>query len=115
MRLYQEIIFLKHYFTGNWCVENVIAYYQPLIIPQQFGGHWFWVNFLLPPYGIAGNTDRKHQGRIADLATKKGMDLARYNFCDKRLLLRNCIEPELGKHILDSAIKPRKPNLRLAI
>ena len=31
MGLYQEIIFLKHFFKGKFCVENVISYYEPLI------------------------------------------------------------------------------------
>jgi DNA (cytosine-5)-methyltransferase 1 len=115
MRLYQEIIFLKHYFSGKWCVENVIAYYDPLIRPQQFGGHWFWVNFQMPPFGIAGNTDRAHATNLNGLQTRKGIDLAKYRHKDKRLLLRNCVEPELGKHILDWAIKPWEPNLKLAI
>lgn len=33
MRLYSIIIFLKTYFKGNWCVENVKPYYKPLIEP----------------------------------------------------------------------------------
>ncbi len=40
MGLYQEILFLKHYFKGGWVVENVIGYYKPLIIPQpELGYH----------------------------------------------------------------------------
>jgi len=31
MKLYQEIIFLEHYFKGKYVVENVIPYYEPLI------------------------------------------------------------------------------------
>ncbi len=30
MRLYQEILFLKHHFKGLWLVENVCPYYEPL-------------------------------------------------------------------------------------
>jgi len=115
MRLYQEIILLKHYFSGKWCVENVIAYYKPLITPQQFSGHWFWVNFPLPAFGIAGNTSRAHRSKTEGLQERKGIDLSKYKNPDKRLLLRNCVEPELGKHILDWAIKPWEPNLRLAV
>lgn len=33
MALYQEILFLKHFFKGKWVVENVIPYYEPLIKP----------------------------------------------------------------------------------
>ena len=35
MGLYQEIIFLKHYFTGKYCVENVIPFYDLLINGQE--------------------------------------------------------------------------------
>ena len=33
--LYQEIIFLKHYFKGMWVVENVNPFYKPLIEPSK--------------------------------------------------------------------------------
>src|SRR3954462_15216166 len=33
--LYQEIIFLRSFFNGLYCVENVIPYYEPLIPAQQ--------------------------------------------------------------------------------
>lgn len=45
MRLYQEIILLKHHFKGQYCIENVQAYYKPLIEPLSIGRHWYWVNF----------------------------------------------------------------------
>lgn len=34
MMLYEEIILLKHFFKGKYCVENVISYYGPLIPPK---------------------------------------------------------------------------------
>ena len=33
MALWQEIIWLRSFFKGNWVVENVKTYYQPLIYP----------------------------------------------------------------------------------
>jgi DNA (cytosine-5)-methyltransferase 1 len=47
MDLYQEIIFLKHYFKGFWVVENVISYYEPLIEPKKIQRHYFWSNINL--------------------------------------------------------------------
>ena len=47
MRLYQEILFLQHYFKGWYCVENVIPYYTPLIPAQRRGRHLYWCNFSL--------------------------------------------------------------------
>lgn len=45
MRLYQEIILLKTFFKGNWVIENVKPYYEPLITPSfSIGRHNFWSN-----------------------------------------------------------------------
>ncbi len=30
MELWQEIVFLEHWFKGKWVVENVKSYYPPL-------------------------------------------------------------------------------------
>jgi DNA (cytosine-5)-methyltransferase 1 len=48
MTLYQEILFLKHYYKGKYVVENVIPYYDPLIPAQKRGRHLYWANFILP-------------------------------------------------------------------
>ena len=48
MKLYQEIIFLQNYFKGKFVVENVIPYYEPLIVAQKRGRHLYWCNFVLP-------------------------------------------------------------------
>jgi len=47
MRLYQEILFLKNFYKGKWCIENVIGYYDPLITPTQIGRHYLWSNFII--------------------------------------------------------------------
>lgn len=104
MKLYEEIIFLKHNFRGLWCVENVIAYYEPLIPPQELGGHLFWTNFIIPPYN--SNETRGHDIGIRGLENRKGFDLTPYTDIDKRLALRNCVEPELGAHVMRYALNP---------
>jgi len=48
MTLYQEILFLQHYFNGKYVVENVIPYYEPLIPAKKRGRHLYWTNFNLP-------------------------------------------------------------------
>lgn len=111
MTLYQEIIFLKSHFKGKWCVENVVAYYEPLIQPLEFGSHWFWVNFAMPAF--AG--ERRQMVSLDKLQDQKGFDLSPYKGIDKEKLLRNCVEPELGKHILDWAIKPYYLTMQMAI
>ncbi len=116
MKLYEEIILLSTHFKGKYCVENVIAYYQPLIIPQTIGRHFYWTNFLIPnikvaPSGITFAKGGEKFGRKATLRSNKtddfekkyGYDLSPYKINNKRLLLRNCVEPEVGKYILDCA------------
>lgn len=112
MKLYQEIIFLDKHFKGKWCVENVIAYYKPLIEPQKVGRHWYWANFFIKnikikPSRISQESKKysKSPTRIfktSDFEQLYGFNLSKYTRIDKRLALRNCVEPETGKHILDS-------------
>jgi len=49
LKLYEEILFLQHYYrNGKFVVENVIPYYEPLIPAQKRGRHLYWSNFILP-------------------------------------------------------------------
>ena len=42
MKLYEEVIYLKHFFKkGKWVIENVISYYDPLIKPTKSNNHYF--------------------------------------------------------------------------
>jgi DNA (cytosine-5)-methyltransferase 1 len=47
-KLYEEVVFLDNWFSGRYCVENVIPYYEPLIPAQKRGRHLYWCNFKLP-------------------------------------------------------------------
>lgn len=109
MRLYQEIIFLDKHFKGNWCVENVMAYYKPLIEPQKVGRHWYWSNFPIPdkkvlPSRISQQSKKYSKSPVrifkaSDFEELYGFDLSKHTGIDKRLLLRNCVEPEIGEYI----------------
>ena|SRR3990167_4481291 len=102
MKLYQEILLLNNYYRGLYCMENVIPFYPPLIPAHKLGSHLFWTNFLIPPL----NTEsRDHCGTIESLGERKGFDLSKYKV-DKRLALRNAVEPEIGKHIIHYALNP---------
>lgn len=113
MRLYQEIILLKHHFKGKYCIENVMAYYKPLIEPQAVGRHWYWSNFTIPkiqvaPSGISQQSKKYSKSptrmfKASDFEQRLGFDLSGYKIANKRLLLRNCVEPEVGLHILQKA------------
>jgi len=110
MRLYQEIILLQHYFKGMWVVENVIAFYDYLIQPLEVGNHWFWTNFV-----ISGKKfkNRGHDSGVEELQERKGFDLSKVDCggIEKKLLLRNCVEPELGLHVFNCAFKNRQQTL----
>jgi len=105
MKLYEEILFLQGYFKGDWVVENVRSWYKPLIEPQEVGLHYYWANFKIDKFYIE---NRGHYSTIPELQKKKGFDLSGYKNIKKRLLLRNCVEPEAGKHILDCLLKHKK-------
>ena len=105
MKLYQEIIFLQANFKGKWIVENVKPYYEPLIKPSfTLQRHYFWSNF--PVESKEFPKDMIRSAQIPDLEKKHGFDLKGYKLKEKRQVLRNCVAPEVGKHILDS-LPPR--------
>lgn len=109
MKLYEEILLLQGYFKGKWVVENVIAWYEPLIKPNKVGNHFYWTNFPLTNIESEG---RQHDGKISELQKRKGFDLSKYSIgIDKKLLLRNCVEPNEALHIFKMAFK--EPQLTL--
>lgn len=105
MGLYQEIIFLKHFFKGNWVVENVESYYTPLIPPQaNLDRHYFWSNKAL------GKFIKKQRPFVGELSNAKVKELEEYHdiklpdfAINKRLKLRDMVLPELGLHVFQHA------------
>lgn len=102
MSLWQEVIFLDGYFTGDYVVENVRTWYDPLIKPQEVGRHYFWSNYALP--SITVEPQKNQSKSVAEFEDKLGYDLSSYDIAnDKKLkMLRNCVDPQLGKHIFES-------------
>ena len=114
MALYQEVIFLKHFFKGRYCVENVESYYDPLIPCQFVGRHYFWANFHISafnstPIGIGGKT---YKG-IKHLEKLHGISLDAYGLGRKKneTILRNCVSSYLGLHILNESKRDIQPEL----
>ena len=91
MKLYEEIIFLMAFCKNKFCVENVKSYYPPLVEPQSIGRHYLWCNFNIE--GFKGKLDKV--GRFGPV---KSAETGRTDEKDK--LIRNCVEPEIGLHIL---------------
>lgn len=112
MTLYEEVVFLRGFFKGKWVVENVIGYYEALLRPQQIGRHYFWSNFMFPSF--QHETSDINTGTIKAWQEKLGMSLEGKKISQRKdQILRNCVEPELGKHILDWAITPYQLNKQL--
>jgi len=123
MSLWQEIIFLKHFFKGKYCVENVVSYYEPLITPQKIGRHYFWANFFIRDIKIdyvqIGTMNRQasktaqrkaiiREAQIPELTDLHGLDLTGIKLKNKRQVLRNCVYPKLGLHIFQEAYREYK-------
>lgn len=115
MRLYQEIIFLKHHFKGKYVVENVEPYYRPLIHPTTLiDRHPFWSNFYIPPFKT---------GRSFGIMTPAGEKLDKFvteygivlpaGTKHQRKLYRNAVNPKIGLHILNASLKEVKQGVLL--
>lgn len=114
MMLYEEIIFLKHYVKCKWVVENVIAYYDPLIRPYEVASHWFWANFIIPQIK-AESRGINNDASLEDMYKLKGFDLSGFNGIDKMKTIRNCVEPKTALHIFKMAFKGGQIDLFEAI
>lgn len=104
MKLYEEIIMLSNnWYKGKWCIENVIPYYKPLVVPTvEIDRHLFWSNFNIPKIEVEKEKAIAYQtgtnGRYG--FNLKGVTIKH----DKRQILRNLVNPEIGKYILDIAM-----------
>lgn len=121
MQLYQEIIFLSQWFKGKWVVENVISYYDPLIKPYLCGRHYFWANFVIPhkEFEVSIGTFNRNaslskQMKIANVlgtGNRYGFDVRDATLDNKRQVLRNLVNPELGLYVFKMAFKEKQTNL----
>ena len=104
MKLYEEIIFLKHWFKGEWVVENVIGYYEPLIKPYERDSHYFWSNFHI---GNAGKSKRYIREHLCDFNSTKHIDedFMNIQIKNKEQILNNCVKPSTGLYVFNCAFK----------
>ena len=109
MKLYEEIIFLQHYFKGKYVVENVKPFYKPLIKPHIISKNAFWSNFII---GKIKLSNRYHFNTVKELQQEKGIDLSKYNGINKVEVLRNCVHPKLGLYIFNAAFKIKQQTLK---
>jgi DNA (cytosine-5)-methyltransferase 1 len=111
MKLYQEIIFLTHYCKNiKWVVENVKPYYNILIHGKEIGRHIFWSNFNINI--LKSDTLFFPKDSLPTLEKNYNINLPELNnVIDKRVILRNCVNPELGLHIFNMAFKSKQMQL----
>jgi DNA (cytosine-5)-methyltransferase 1 len=106
MKLYEEIIFLENHFDGKYCIENVTPYYTPLIPAKKRGRHLYWTNFNLPN----NLNERKLDGILCSMKDEhKKLELfhdikVKSNVGGYRDVLRNLVDYEAGKTILETAL-----------
>ena len=112
IKLYQEIIFLKHYFKGKWVVENVVSYYEPLIKPQKVQRHYFWANFIISRIKLpSGNIDHLSNKKMAEYYGVDDLSAYTLKTFRKDQAIRNCAHPKIGLHIFNCAFKVKQLTL----
>ena len=97
MKLWQEIIFLKQFFKGKYCVENVTPYYDDMFNPQKVGRHYLWANFIIPVIKQPKDDIGKMCGKNQTASKKTKAE-------------RNATNSELGLHIFNLAQGIHKAN-----
>lgn len=114
-KLFEEIIFLKHYFgnskTKGWVTENVVPYYEILMNPKKMGRHLFWSNFPISdidvksPAGFITPTKATKQNMMnwLDIHYDENIYYGT-NHCNVQIL-RNCVHPLVGESIFNDYCK----------
>jgi DNA (cytosine-5)-methyltransferase 1 len=109
MKLYEEILFLQHYFKhGKFIVENVIPYYEPLISAQKRDRHLYWSNFTIPKIvsnrNISGIVSQA-KNELNELCKIHEIDLFSYKGNQSLIkIARNLVDYEAGKTIFATAL-----------
>lgn len=108
---YQEIIFLKKYCKGHWVAEQPVSFYDVLIEPTvKMGRHHFWATFPITPIDLPSPPNfinlcnLKGKAALMDWLGIHYPENIYYgkNHCPAQIL-RNCVHPVLGAHILEAA------------
>ena len=110
LMLYQEIIFLQHFFKGKWVVENVKPYYEPLLKEtKQIGRHLFWSNFdikadeVKQPTNFINKCNMVGKQALMDWLDIHFEEVVYYGKNhDPAQILRNCVHPKLGFQVFNS-------------
>ncbi len=120
--LYGSYIFLSRFFKDQFVIENVDPWYDIPILPTVFlGRHYFWSNFPITVKFFPRSRPSIDKIPLRELAEYKNIDLEwlkSHKICNwdrnhdvYRTLLRNMVDSEIGKYILDSIINQKQQSL----
>jgi DNA (cytosine-5)-methyltransferase 1 len=123
LKLYEEILFLRHFFKGQWVVENVVPFYEYLLPASVRGRHAYWSSGFVSHYT---EPTPPNFINLANLAGKKRlMDWLGIHFPENiyingnhcpAQILRNCVHPNeveaIFQEIMDAAKEPLLFELR---
>lgn len=105
MKLYQEILLLEHFFKGKYVVENVISFYEPLVLPKKRDRHYYWTNFNLPSDLKGRKASNFIHSKVSDLSEFHDYDFTKYKGKQRMdKVARNLVDYEAGKTILETAL-----------
>jgi DNA (cytosine-5)-methyltransferase 1 len=108
MKLYEEILFLQHYYKhGKFVVENVIPYYEPLILAKKRARHLYWTNFNLPnDLSLRKDPMAKRPNEELNLLCEfHDYDFTQYKGEQSVIkMARNLVDYEAGRTILETAL-----------
>jgi len=104
LSLYRFVLFLKHFCKDKlWIVENVIPYYEPLIKPTcKLDRHLIWSNFNIKEKSFE-KPEVKHN-KVSGKTERYGISLEGIKMKHRKdQIIRNCVNPKMGKYILNCA------------
>lgn len=103
MQIYEEVLLLQYHCEGRWVVENVKPYYEPLVKPTAIlQRHLFWANYAIDEGRKFAPKMVRSKNKISDYADL-GYDITDTKINNKRQVLRNCVDAELGLYIFEQA------------
>lgn len=102
MSLYQIILFLQgHGRKCKWVVENVKPYHSSLVEPTvEIDRHLYWSNFEIQPITI----DKDYIIKYVTIKDSP-VDLSESGISNKRQVIRNQVNKDVGLHILKEALR----------
>tara|TARA_R110000851_G_scaffold52476_1_gene124888 strand:+ start:282 stop:947 length:666 start_codon:yes stop_codon:yes gene_type:complete len=107
MKLYGEIIFLEHHFKGQYVVENVKPYYEPMFNPSERDRHLYWSNFNIPQILSVRNdvATQRPKNEVNLLCEFHDIDLSTYKGTQRKdKIARNLVDYEAGRTIFETAL-----------